>query len=188
MISAARTTDRSGFTLIEIVVVLAIAAVLSGGAIAVLVLSSDDRALRNLSGEIEVMAKRARTISILQQTPYALEFRPGEVRLLPFAEAGEIDRTTALGNQIGGRAAETEPGKRQPVRTSYPVPEDVAVLVRRWNTQGWIPTNKGIQIWRFDPDGLCEPVSLRYVINNSWAEDVYHPLTATIRESTSESQ
>ena len=41
------------------------------------------------------MAKRARSISILQQTPYALEFREGEVRLMPLAEAGRDLRQLA---------------------------------------------------------------------------------------------
>ena len=46
-----------------------------GGAIGMMVYSSDERVLRDASGEIEMLAKRARTTAILNQTPYALEFR-----------------------------------------------------------------------------------------------------------------
>ena len=72
--------------------VLAIAGIVMGGAVGFMIFSSDERALRNASGEIELMAKRARTIAILQQTPYAVEFREGRVNLLPWAQAGMQDK------------------------------------------------------------------------------------------------
>lgn len=185
--SAARTSDRSrGFTLIEIVMVLAIATLLMGGAVALMFYSSDERILRDTSGEIEVLAKRARTISILQQTPYALEFRPGRVRLLPLAEAGNDEKTTALGRSIGGAAAldESKGAGRGPVREEMTVDSDIAVFIRRWNGSNWLPmSEQTTHIWRFDPDGLSEPVSIRLVVGESSAEDTYHPLTATISES-----
>ena len=192
MTSAARTNKRSGgFTLLEIVIVLAVAAIITGGALSFMHYSSDERVLRDISGEVEVMAKRARTAAILQQTPYALEFRADGVRLMPLAEAGELDRKTGLGNEIGGRevAEEGEEEKSEPIREELIYPDDMAVSVRRWNTVAWIPmTRDALQIWRFDPDGLCEPVSVRYTIDKGWAEDTYHPLTASIRDSQLEAR
>ena len=94
MTSAARTNKRGGgFTLLEVVIVLAVAAIITGGALSFMHYSSDERVLRDISGEVEVMAKRARTAAILQQTPYALEVRADGVRLMPLAEAGELDRS-----------------------------------------------------------------------------------------------
>ena len=192
MTSAARTNKRSGgFTLLEIVIVLAVAAIITGGALSFMHYSSDERVLRDISGEVEVMAKRARTAAILQQTPYALEFRADGVRLMPLAETGELDRKTGLGNEIGGRevAEEGEEEKSEPIREELIYPDDMAVSVRRWNTVAWIPmTRDALQIWRFDPDGLCEPVSVRYTIDKGWAEDTYHPLTASIRDSQLEAR
>ena len=192
MTSAARTNKRGGgFTLLEIVIVLAVAAIITGGALSFMHYSSDERVLRDISGEVEVMAKRARTAAILQQTPYALEFRADGVRLMPLAEAGELDRKTGLGNEIGGRevAEEGEEEKSEPIREELIYPDDMAVSVRRWNTVAWIPmTRDALQIWRFDPDGLCEPVSVRYTIDKGWAEDTYHPLTASIRDSQLEAR
>ena len=76
MILAVRTTKpQRGFTLIEIVMVLAIAGVVMAGAVGFMISSSDERALRNTSGEIELLAKKARASAILHQTSYALEFR-----------------------------------------------------------------------------------------------------------------
>nr|MCU0749294.1 prepilin-type N-terminal cleavage/methylation domain-containing protein [Akkermansiaceae bacterium] len=116
MISAAKTSNprhrRAGFTLIEIVMVLGIAAIVMGGAVGMMIYSSDERVLRDASGEIEMLAKRARTTSILQQTPYALEFREGIVRLMPLAQAGRDEKKTALGNNVGGTEVDSEGGER----------------------------------------------------------------------------
>lgn len=180
MISAARTNKpQRGFTLIEIVMVLAIAAIVMGGAVGLMVSSSDERALRNVSGEIELLAKRARTIAILNQTPYALEFREGVVRLLPFAQAGlelkkgELEMPTSSAEE--SRQIQLEDG--------------VEISVRRWNSEQWLNTEKkAVHVWRFDPDGLCEPISVRMSLDKSWAEDSYHPLTATISDSQLEAR
>lgn len=168
------------------VLVLAIAAILIGGAVGFIVYSSDERALRDASGEVELLAKRARTISVLHQTPYALEFRDGIVRLMPLAEAGGDEKLTALGRSIGGDRVDepTTQSGRSPVRDEYRFPEEMDVTIRRWNSEAWLTTGKNsLHIWRFDPDGLCEPISMRYELSQSWAEDTFHPLTATIRES-----
>jgi hypothetical protein len=45
-----------------------------------------------------------------------------------------------------------------------------------------------VHIWRFDPDGLCEPLSVKLVLDQSWSADTYEPLTAAIRESELEAR
>jgi prepilin-type N-terminal cleavage/methylation domain-containing protein len=188
MISAAKTSkQQGGFTLLEIVIVLAIAAIVMGGAVGYMIYSSDERVLRDASGEVELLAKRARTTSILQQTPYALEFREGVVRMLPLAQAGRDEKTTVGGRRIGGEPVEEEASAGE--NQSYQLDPAMAISVRRWNSDSWLPTEKNtIHIWRFDPDGLCEPISVRFTLDKSWAEDTYHPLTATIRESFMEAR
>jgi prepilin-type N-terminal cleavage/methylation domain-containing protein len=186
MILAVRTTKpRRGFTLIEIVMVLAIAAIVVSGAVGLMIFSSDERALRNASGEIELLAKRARTIAILNQTPYALEFREGTVRLLPFAQAG-MDLKKEMSSRRGDDEAE-----EGSVDESRQVNLDggLQVAIRRWNSEEWLGTvKKNVHVWRFDPDGLCEPISIRLSLDKSWSEDTYHPLTATISDSQLEAR
>jgi len=183
MISAARTIKpQRGFTLIEIVMVLAIAAIVMGGAVGLMIYSSDERILRNASAEIELLAKRARTIAILHQTPYALEFREGVVRLLPLAQAGLSEKAN--------RRNEPEPDVvNSDENRQFDLDGGMAVLIRRWNSDAWLPTvKKAVHVWRFDPDGLCEPISVRLVLVQSWSEDIFHPLTATIRDSQLEAR
>ena len=159
--------------------VLAIASMVMAGAIGAMVYSSDERALRNASGEIELLAKRARTIAILKQTPYALEFRQGGVRLLPLAEAGQEEKRTVGGHRIGGEPVIPAGGEHR----QYTLSAGVEVYVRRWNSTDWLFTGKNsIHVWRFDPTGLCEPLAVKLALNKSWSEDTYHPLTATIRD------
>jgi prepilin-type N-terminal cleavage/methylation domain-containing protein len=177
-----RNFDRSrGFTLLEIVMVLVIASLVMGGAVGYLLFSTDERALRNASGEIELLAKRARTTAILLQTPYALEFREGIVKLMPLAQAGRDEKRTVGGRRIGGEPVEEEESGE---RWEYQLEGGMEVSVRRWNSSEWLATRKdAVHVWRFDPSGLCEPVSVRLTLEDSWAEDTYHPLTATVREN-----
>ncbi len=167
--------------------VLAIAAVIMGGAVGMMVYSSDERLLRDASGEIEMLAKRARTTAILQQTPYALEFREGIVRLMPLAQAGRVEKRTVGGHRIGGEPVEYEGGGN---RWELPLEGGISVFIRRWNSAQWLATVKDtVHVWRFDPNGLCEPISVKLVVDGkSWSADTYHPLTATIRESQLEAR
>ena len=155
-----------------------------GGAVGLMIYSSDERVLRNASGEIELLAKRARTIAILQQTPYALEFREGVVRLLPLAQAGRDEKKRRC-NRIA--ANRVRPKAARAGRS---------ISMAAWNfpsaagtpTNGCTTKKNAVHVWRFDPDGLCEPISVRLTLDKSWAEDTYHPLTATIRESQLEAR
>lgn len=179
MISAVRTIKaRQGFTLLELVIVLAIASLVMGGAIGMMVYSSDERALREASTEIESMAKRARASAILNQTPYALEFSEGAVRLMPLAEVVGIENIMASGTRGTGEHGGTG------VRSDFSLGDGMELHVRRWGARGWEQVAKRVvHVWRFDPDGLCEPLGVRLVVGENWIEDEYHPLTAAIRES-----
>lgn len=178
-------TDRAqgGFTLLEIIIVLAISGLIVGGAIATVVLASSQRKLTLASSDIELLAKKARTSAILHQTPYAIEFHPGFVRLLPLSEASEIQRTTALGNAIGGTSSNEENAPPR-AREEIEIDPDLSLTIRRWNTEKFLtPTENFVPIWRFDPEGLSEPITVRFSIDESYAQDTYHPLTASIANS-----
>jgi type II secretion system protein H len=171
-----------GFTLIEIVIVLLIIGIITAGVIAALTINSSSRVLTTQSGEIELLAKKARTVAILQQKPYAIEFHPGLLKLVPFSQASTRERTTARGNEIGGRSSDST--SSQNIQESLIIHSEIQLTVRHWNTQAFLtPDDKNIPVWRFDPDGLCEPLTVRLVTENSYAQDTYHPLTAAIADS-----
>ena len=199
MTLAARTdaAGARGFTLLELVIVMLVVALLGGGAIGYMVLSSDDRALGNASAEVELLAKRARTVAALQQRPYALEFFENKVSLMPLAEAmvDPRDREAILEAQeyaAAERAAAAEEGAPaasgfEPVHAGWELDENMRMFVRRWASDEWLVIDaKNRQVWRFDPEGFCEPVTVRIEVGDSWKESSFHPLTGSIRDSASE--
>lgn len=151
-----------------------------------MIINSDDRIMRDSSGKVELLAKRARASAILQQIPYALELRPGGiVRLMPFALAGRDEKTTAGGHSIGGDEEEKPYGTYDEIALD----PDITVQLRRWNAEQFLTPQDDLPlVWRFNPDGLCEPITLRYTIDESWQEDTFHPLTAAIAATTSEAR
>ncbi len=178
---------KHAFTLLEIVIVLAITALIIGGAITTVVLSSAERQLRTTSTDIELLAKKARTAAILHQTPYAIQFHPGQVSILPLAESSELERSTALGNEIGGTESDT--ASRPVLRETLEIDPDIALTIRHWNTEKFeTPSETYFPTWRFDPEGLSEPLTIRLTLGNNYAQDTYHPLTATISDSELQAQ
>ena len=161
---------------------LVIASIMVGGAAGLMVYSSDEHALRRASGEIELLAKRARVTSMLHQTPYALEFRADRVRMLPLAEAGRpLRKSKKRDVEVQSDASAT--------REEFRIKGDMSLFVRRWDSKEWLDTVKeDVHIWRFDPEGLCEPLSVKLVLDQSWSADTFEPLTAAIRESEIEAR
>jgi len=189
MISARRTNDpaAAGFSLLEIVVVLVLIAVLAGGAIGLMVSSDDERTLKGSSVEIEALAKRARTVAALQQRPYALEFADGRVNLMPLAEAmiepEDREKAAAMLEAEG----EGPVNAFASVHASWSAEAESRLFVRRWASETWIPVDaKSRQVWRFDPEGFCEPVGVRIQLEESWLGLEFHPLTGSIRSTARE--
>jgi prepilin-type N-terminal cleavage/methylation domain-containing protein len=179
-----------GFTLIEIVLVLTLIAVMVGGALGFMVASDDERVLRRSSVEIEALAKRARALAALQQRPYALEFYEQTVSLMPLAEAmiDPRDRENALARQEEMAAESAVPASGfAPVRANWTVDEDLQMFVRRWASDVWLPVDaKNRHVWRFEPEGFCEPIGVRFQMEKSWVEAEFNPLTGGIRDQSQE--
>jgi prepilin-type N-terminal cleavage/methylation domain-containing protein len=185
-----------GFTLIEIVLVLTLIAVMVGGALGFMIASDDERKLGRSSVEVESLAKRARALAALQQRPYALEFHEQTVSLMPLAEAviEPRDRENALQRQeememeAASNAESAAPASRfSPVHASWTLDEDLKMFVRRWASDVWLPVDtKNRHVWRFDPEGFCEPVGLRFTAGPSWVEAEFNPLTGGIRDQSQE--
>lgn len=197
MTSAARISDcrpalpkAAGFTILEMVVALAIIVLLMGGALGALYFQRDEAKLNDAVQTVEEMAKRARTVATLQQKPYALEFWEGGVRLMPLAEAMLDERERGGLVEAQAFAAETGAGvSRPPVRDSWEAKSGMVLSVMRWATREWVPLERGrTQVWRFDPGGICEPLAFRVGLEPSWIQVRFHPLTAAVAERESEIQ
>jgi len=176
--TAKRCKSRRGFTLLEIVIALVVSALVMAGAVGLLKISSDEHALKKASRELEGLAKRARLSAVLKQTPYALVFREGEVAMMPWVEA-----VHAPGPE------DEEEGTGEAKRWLLTFDNGMQVVVRRWNEVEWLTVRgQESQIWRFDPNGLCEPIGVRLTMNQHVMELSFHPLTAAVSASELETQ
>lgn len=180
----------TGFSLLEIVIVMALIGMAMGGAIALFVISSAERQLKNAAADMELLAKRARSLAMVQQTPYAITFSNQSARLTPLVEAGYSDQELKERRDLESdamRAGGATP-KFIPVRETVSF-SDFAVSVRRWGTVNWSPMLRSDpQVWRFDPNGICEPVGVRLEYEDGWIEMEFHPLSAGIRDQTMEAK
>jgi hypothetical protein len=179
------------------VVVLSIFMLLIGGAVAALYFNRNEPRLNDAVREIEMLAKRARATATLQQRPYALEFTEQGVAMMPYAEAllDPEDREELIAEQqwlaeqaaMSGEVA-TSAVTATPRREHWMVEGDMQLLIRRWATGRWEGFQRGDrQVWRFDPEGICEPCGVRIELEDgSWIAVLFHPLTAGITETESE--
>ncbi|HEX5789681.1 MAG TPA: prepilin-type N-terminal cleavage/methylation domain-containing protein [Luteolibacter sp.] len=183
MTSAARTSER-GFSLLEMVIVMVIAALVIGGAAGAMLYSSEDQAIKRAAGELGALAKRARAAAVLKQTPYALVLRPGLVELMPLAEAlgKPEDEKAREEDRWVQPMGEQESAAPQAVHWQLTLDNGMKAEVRRWGSQVWAePDPQEPMIWRFDPNGLSEPVSLRLFLGKSSTQMDFHPLSASYR-------
>jgi prepilin-type N-terminal cleavage/methylation domain-containing protein len=175
-LTAKRCKSRRAFTLLEIVIALVLSALVMAGAVGLLKISNDEHALKKASRELEGLAKRARLSAVLKQTPYALVFREGEVAMMPWAEAAHA---SAPDDEADGTNEEK--------RWLLTFDNGMQVVTRRWNEVEWITLRgRERQIWRFDPNGLCEPIGVRLTMNQHVMELAFHPLTAAVSTSALE--
>jgi prepilin-type N-terminal cleavage/methylation domain-containing protein len=183
-----------GFTLLEIVIVLAIIGLAIGSAVGAFVLSSSERKLKNITADIELMAKKARMAAIVQQTPYAVTLAEKSIRMGPLAEADftEKDLEKHLEEREDKRNKITDKtenkAKFSPIREEMNI-QNYEVGMKHWGGIKWLPVDdKNQQVWRFDTNGICEPVGIRLAYDGGWVEVEFHPLSAGVREINMEAR
>lgn len=177
-----RIRPKNGFTLLEIVIVLGITALIIAGAVTTVVATSSERLLRTTSADIELLARKTRTAAILHQTPYAIRFLPGRLTVSPISTPSEFERTAPLANEITG--TNPNPSNQRSLNEELLIDPDIQLSVQFWNsTKFHSPGKSNTPTWRFDPQGLSEPIKIRLTLDDDYSLDTYHPLTASISDS-----
>ena len=203
MILAVKRTikrKRAGFTILELVVTIGIMILMIGGALAVIFFNRSERQLNNSLSEVELLAKRARSVATLQQSPYALEITRHGVALMPLGETSfdpderdlridelEMRAELAQDNMLNDPAqpAATTASITNRVRDAWQHDIDgMQIYVRRWGNTDWqLLERNDRHVWRFDPGGISEPIGIRFQLENgSWIAGYFHPLTAALSE------
>lgn len=169
-----------GFTLLEMVFVLAIIAVLTTWmTLSVATVETEDK-LREASGAIELLAKRARNIAVMQQRPYLLSLSAEQISIAPLYVAGGLGV-----NRPGDPAAQHQSTGHgfEDITASEATDTEVSYEIKRWRSEEWelLDGEKKI-VLTLDPMGLVEPISIRCSMGESWLIQELHPLTAGIRD------
>lgn len=151
------------FTLLEMVITLALAILILGTAVPAVGKAAREEALREPSREIQKLVRSARQAAIREQKP----------KVLRFSKEREVTKLLII-NSIN--AALENP----PVEDSYSLPREIRILCRTWHDEKWSEP-RAIQ-WFLQPTGLMEPIQFRLERNQDWIEFEFHPLTGNISE------
>lgn len=174
-----KTREFSGFSLIEMVLALSLVALIVGiGAISY-ALGRDERVLRESATKIEAMSSRGHALAVLHQKPFWLRIEENRLVL-----AGpDTNPEPAFDDGDFSLELEEEEEQREVVYEEYSFP--TKILFRRWGAPAddWQQPQNGERLfWHFQSTGLCEPVSFRIEMEESWIVMHMHPLTARVEE------
>jgi|GEM_PF-463331 len=169
---------EKGFTLFEIVIVLALAVLISGIGIYHIAGPETERELRTEHAKIEDLVLQARTLAVSYQQPFLIRFKEGEVQMEPQAKpeiygAGDDRPDEEIRSNLRPLSSQSWPRVAQ-------IEPDYLVEISRWGGRGFKTiTERHVEEWVFDPDGLCEPIEVRISRNNGdhVISRVYNPLT-----------
>ncbi|MBT8044743.1 MAG: prepilin-type N-terminal cleavage/methylation domain-containing protein [Verrucomicrobiae bacterium] len=173
-----RAKQAGGFTLLEVVFVLAMIAILVTWLTLNVTTVETEQKLREASGNIESLAKRARNIAVRQQRAYQLTISADNLSIAP--EYVSLPDDDEVQTDVDG-----EPMVREnfdDVTASEETDKEITYEIRRWRSDEWelIEGDKKVVI-TLDPIGLVEPISIRCSVGKSWLMQELHPLTAGIR-------
>lgn len=182
MNSASRLHNRevdNGFTLLEMVFVLGLIMVMIAWVVISVTTVETEQKLREASGEIESLAKRARNTAVTQQRAYQLTISEEAISIAPqFSVHADAEDLLASEEMENG-----EPSRSlRDVFDSEDTDPEVTYEIKRWGSEDWIVIEDGKKVViTLDPAGLVEPISIRCSVGDSWLMQELHPLTAGVR-------
>lgn len=152
---------KGGFTLLEMIVVLAIMGLLTTFFAVSFFDSSEDDGLRKVAAELRTAAQKASRLS---------ETYGGDFYLF-------LDRS---GFGLGESMRVEDSGE---TALDYSLPKDIRMKLRRYGDEAWIdPKNFA---WGFPANGICEPLAIRLERGRSYVEMSFNGLTGRVEREFS---
>lgn len=168
-ISCNRSVNRKGltaFTIMEMVVVMGVLTMIMSGTLVYFMGSDSEKAFRETADDIESLAREAQTRAIMTHNTYKIAFMGNRV--------GLFDHTQST------RDAQdfTQNTPKKEVKLTH---DQMKYSIQRWGQTNWvIPTDSRPVVWVFSPEGFVEPISINFKIKDSYLQQVYHPLSASV--------
>ncbi len=164
-------TNR-GFTLLEIIMVMAIIGLIFGATTVMMRGLDDERPLRKPFDDTRALAKKAWMRSMQEQNDWQIRLMPNKLVLEPRG-AAQVEDQKIL------EATDKAMNRSSGIDTVQ-LEEGVSLELRHWGSTQWTQA-KG-DLWVFSQSGLCEPISLRFVSSYGTLWGQYDPLTTTVVE------
>lgn len=171
---------QRGFSLIEVVVVIAIIGIMFGTAIMMVSSPQQEAKIREAHSEIEDLARQAREMSVSYQQPFVVELREGEVHMMPLARPQE-----RIVEDLSEATEDQKAGLKKLESMSWPrvvtLDPEYELWVLRWGQQFYqLVEEDTVERWIHTPNSPCEPLSIKLVSRDgsSLLSRTYHPLTA----------
>ena len=158
-------------SLFLVVIILAIAAVS-------LETVSDESRLRQPASELRSFAKKAVKSAVSQQRSFSIFFYPRYFLMRERYPEVRLEESPFSVPVIEEVSKEEEDGTFVIFR--HDLGDEVGLEVRRWNKEEWeVPNDVE---WVFEPSGLCEPLSVRFLRRGGYVEVDFNPLTAGVED------
>jgi type II secretory pathway pseudopilin PulG len=157
--SSHRPSAAAGFTILEIVIVLAIVVLLVAAATPEISSMLLAEKLKAPARELEAMAITARCNALAEQRPYQIVLKQDGFRLERLGE-----------------------GKDSGLVSEYTMSKDVAFELASWPQEKWSRPKR--HIWYFPPTGLCEPIRVMFRKGESYFMQRYSAVTGWDQEET----
>ncbi len=164
--------SRQGFTLMELVVCLAVLAVVMSGTFLYFSNIDGEKRIREAAVALESMAREAQTRAIMTHTTHRIIITNNTFRLL------DGDRFTSRFEEWQNLEA------RREYKTDSP---EIEISLYRWGKPDKVmPSSRLPMVWTFPPEGFVEPITIRFQEKDSFIQQTYHPLTASVSDEEME--
>lgn len=191
-----------GFTLFEIVIVMAIIAVLIGLCVPFITGMLREDQMREPVRELQDLARTMRNRAMTTHAAFEIDFTPtgfcGRRHVL-YTDSAAADATpppkvggdvassgTATDSQTADDSKASEDNHPDETIAEYKLHADTTCQLLYWGSNHWIdvataddsqPTQ-----WVFQPSGLCNPIRVQFRKGEAWIEVAFNPLTVDIQE------
>jgi prepilin-type N-terminal cleavage/methylation domain-containing protein len=143
---------QRGYTLIEILVALAIVAVVIGTSIPIIGSIRESAQLQEPAQKLYTLVHEARSRSFNENQRLLIVLQKDGFSLYSNNDEKPLQKIS--------------------------LPEDMSYFIKPWLARDWIPPAD--YEWRITPFELSEPLSFRFERGDQYLEQTYHPLTAQV--------
>jgi prepilin-type N-terminal cleavage/methylation domain-containing protein len=162
--------QRRAFTLMEMLVALAIIGLIMAGSMIAVGSLNDERNLRAPLNELRMMGKRAWARSMEEQ-------RSWQIKLLADRFVLEPKQPINVDDAKMFKEVDTQL-KRGSGVDSYVINPEIKMEVRHWGETEWHVARP--DAWVFEHSGLCEPINIRFSSEYATIIVSFDPLTAAV--------